>query len=76
MYILSLFYVGVTRARRQIFFSSSQERVNYNYEIKKTYISCLLNLPGIEYNISRLYIFQIIYITKSLKALLLMEITK
>lgn len=48
---LSLFYVGVTRARRQIFFSSSQERVNYNYEIKKTYISCLLNLPGIEYNI-------------------------
>lgn len=48
---LSVFYVGVTRARKQIFFSSSQERVNYNYEIKKTYISCLLSLPGIEYNI-------------------------
>ena len=45
-----MYFMGVTRQESK-YFSSSQERVNNNYEIKKTYISCLLSLPGIEYNI-------------------------
>lgn len=48
---LSVFYVGVTRAKEQLFFSSSQKRFNSKGEIKNAYISCLLSLPGIEYSI-------------------------
>lgn len=47
---LSVFYVGVTRARKQVFFSSSKERIDYQGNSKRTYISCMLNRPGIEYN--------------------------
>lgn len=45
---LSILYVGVTRARKEIFFSASKERINNNGEIKNSYISCLLTLPGIK----------------------------
>lgn len=44
---LSVFYVGVTRARKQVFFSASKFRYNNKLESKKSYISCLLTLPGI-----------------------------
>ncbi len=46
---LSVFYVGVTRARKQVFFSASTERIDYNGNTKTTYISCMLNRPGIEF---------------------------
>lgn len=45
---LSVFYVAVTRARKDIFFSSSNRRVNYLEKEKPTYVSCLLSLPGIK----------------------------
>ena len=44
---LSVFYVGVTRARKQVLFSASKLRYNNNLESKKSYVSCLLTLPGI-----------------------------
>ncbi|WP_013321150.1 UvrD-helicase domain-containing protein [Gloeothece verrucosa] len=47
---LSVFYVGVTRARRQIFFSASNTRINYQAVEKSANISCLLKLPGIKLN--------------------------
>lgn len=44
---LSVFYVGVTRARKKVFFTWSKKRFNYsNYEVP-TKLSCLLRLPGI-----------------------------
>lgn len=45
---LSVFYVAVTRARRQVFLSSSSYRVDKMLDNKKSLISCLLSLPGIE----------------------------
>ncbi len=42
--VLSLFYVAVTRARKQVFFSASLEALNRNI----TKYSCLLSLPGIK----------------------------
>lgn len=44
---LSVFYVGVTRARKEVFFSASKKRYNNQNEEKNSYISCLLTLPGI-----------------------------
>lgn len=45
---LSILYVAVTRARKEIFFSASKTRYNNNLEVKNSYISCLLTLPGIK----------------------------
>lgn len=45
--ILSLFYVAVTRARKQVFFSASLQTLN-NPKYPRTKISCLLSLPGID----------------------------
>lgn len=45
---LSVFYVAVTRAKKEVFFSASRKRYNANGEIKNAKISCLLTLPGIE----------------------------
>ncbi|HBO33717.1 MAG TPA: ATP-dependent helicase [Anaerolineaceae bacterium] len=45
---LSIFYVGVTRAREQVYISSSAKRTNNNGEIKNSIISCLPNIDGIE----------------------------
>ncbi|MGV8049023.1 MAG: UvrD-helicase domain-containing protein [Anaerolineaceae bacterium] len=45
---LSVFYVGVTRAREQVYISSSAKRTNNNGEIKDSVISCLPNIDGIE----------------------------
>lgn len=45
---LSVFYVAVTRAQKEVFFSASRKRYNSNGEIKNSKISCLLTLPGIQ----------------------------
>ncbi len=44
---LSVFYVGVTRAKKQVFFSASMERVNWKGDRFPTVISCFLGLKGI-----------------------------
>jgi DNA helicase II / ATP-dependent DNA helicase PcrA len=44
---LSVFYVGVTRARKQIFFSASKNRFKANGTTQRTNLSCMLKLPGI-----------------------------
>jgi len=47
---LSVFYVAVTRARRQIFFTASEIGLDfYGREVNRN-TSCLLKLPGIVYN--------------------------
>jgi len=45
---LSVFYVAVTRAQKDVFFSASRKRYNSNGEDKNSKISCLLTMPGIE----------------------------
>ena len=44
---LSVFYVAVTRAKRQVFFSASNERINAAGRRFDTLVSCFLTLPGI-----------------------------
>jgi DNA helicase II / ATP-dependent DNA helicase PcrA len=44
---LSVFYVGVTRARKQIFFSASKTRFKSNGATQRANLSCMLKLPGI-----------------------------
>jgi DNA helicase-2/ATP-dependent DNA helicase PcrA len=46
---LSVFYVAVTRARKQVYFSASKTQLDSKNEIKSRNISCLLKLPGIEF---------------------------
>lgn len=45
---LSVFYVAVTRAQKDVFFSASKKRYNSSGEVKNSKISCLLTMPGIE----------------------------
>ncbi|MCM1286882.1 MAG: ATP-dependent helicase [Clostridium sp.] len=45
---LSVFYVAVTRAQKDVFFSASKKRYNSSGEIKNSKISCLLTILGIE----------------------------
>lgn len=45
---LSVFYVAVTRVRKDLFFSASKTRYNADCSIKKSKISCLAFLPGIK----------------------------
>lgn len=45
---LSVFYVSVTRAKKNVYFSSSRRRIHYSGGERRTYVSCLLSLPGIE----------------------------
>ena len=47
--LLSVFYVAVTRAKKQIYFSASKKRYGYKGETNSK-ISCLLSLPGIILN--------------------------
>ena len=44
---LSVFYVAVTRAKKQVFFSASKKRINVAGNKFDTLISCFLSLPGI-----------------------------
>lgn len=45
---LSVFYVAVTRARKQVYFSASRMQLDKNNNPKEKNISCFLNLPGME----------------------------
>jgi len=45
---LSVFYVSVTRAKKDVYFSSSEKRIHFSGEERNTFVSCLLSLPGIE----------------------------
>lgn len=45
---MSVFYVGVTRAREDIFFSAPLERINAMGAVNKARVSCLLSLKGIK----------------------------
>lgn len=45
---LSVFYVSVTRAKKEVCFSSSERRIGYLGNECDTYVSCLLSLPGIK----------------------------
>ena len=44
---LSVFYVGITRARKQVYVSASQIRINAQNESKNSCFSCMVNLDGI-----------------------------
>ncbi len=44
---LCVFYVAVTRARRNVIFLATTDRVNKNEEHKTGYLSCFLQRPGI-----------------------------
>ena len=45
---LSVFYVSVTRAKKDVCFSSSRRRIHFSGEKRNTFVSCLLSLPGIQ----------------------------
>jgi DNA helicase-2/ATP-dependent DNA helicase PcrA len=47
---LSVFYVAVTRARRQVFFTASKKQINNSDQLITRNISCFLKLPGIVIN--------------------------
>lgn len=44
---LSVFYVAVTRARKDVFFTSSRVQINYNGQHVTRNLSCFLKLSGI-----------------------------
>ncbi|WP_265427043.1 UvrD-helicase domain-containing protein [Chryseobacterium sp. YIM B08800] len=46
---LSVFYVAVTRARKQVYFSASKTQLDFKNQNVSRNISCLLKLPGIEF---------------------------
>lgn len=48
---LSVFYVAVTRARKQVFFSASKTQIDHNANTVERNTSCLLKLPGISFAI-------------------------
>jgi DNA helicase-2/ATP-dependent DNA helicase PcrA len=48
---LSVFYVGVTRARKNIYFSASKTQIYSNNNIGDKNISCFLKLKGITFNL-------------------------
>ena len=45
---LSVFYVAVTRARKQVYLSASATRYNYNKEKKQSVFSCFAKLKGVK----------------------------
>ena len=47
---LSVFYVSVTRAKKEVFFTASKKRIHFTGEERNSNISCLLSLPGIVTN--------------------------
>ena len=44
---LSVFYVGITRARKQVFVSASAKRYNANGDVKQSNFSCLSSIRGV-----------------------------
>lgn len=47
---LSVFYVAVTRARKQVFFTASRKALDTRGNERSKNLSCFLNLPGIATN--------------------------
>lgn len=45
---LSVFYVGVTRAKRQVYVSASANRLDYNGNEKPSGFSCMVGLTGVK----------------------------
>ncbi len=45
---LSVFYVGITRARKQVFVSASSERIDRLGKEKSTVFSCLVTINGVK----------------------------
>ena len=45
---LSVFYVGITRAKKQVFVSASAKRLDYNGNEKGSIFSCMASMPGVE----------------------------
>jgi DNA helicase-2/ATP-dependent DNA helicase PcrA len=45
---LSVFYVAVTRAKKQVYFTASNTQLTRNGTYEKNY-SCFMRLPGIEF---------------------------
>ena len=45
---LSVFYVGVTRARKQVYVSASAYRYNASNELKSSGFSCMVGMSGIK----------------------------
>lgn len=52
---LNVFYVAVTRARKQVLLSASKETITFNGESKEVNLSCFLQLPGITVDVSEKY---------------------
>lgn len=45
---LSVFYVGITRARKQVFVSASAKRLDYNGNEKNSIFSCMATINGVK----------------------------
>lgn len=44
---LSVFYVGITRAKKQVFVSASAKRLDSNAREKGSIFSCMVSMPGV-----------------------------
>lgn len=49
--VLSVFYVAATRAKKELYITTNQERIENGGGISESQLSCLLNLPSISANI-------------------------
>jgi DNA helicase-2/ATP-dependent DNA helicase PcrA len=47
---LSIFYVAITRAKKQVYFTASKTQLDQYGHSRNKNISCFLRLPGIEWN--------------------------
>ncbi len=45
---LSVFYVGVTRAKKQVYVSASSKRLNNDGNVKDSYFSCMVGITGVK----------------------------
>lgn len=45
---LSVFYVGITRAKKQVYVSASAKRLDFNGNEKDSGFSCMASMPGIK----------------------------
>ncbi|WP_374193838.1 hypothetical protein [Alkalihalobacillus sp. BA299] len=45
---MSVFYVAITRAKKQVYFSAGKKRLNGSGEEKTSKLSCFLSLSGIK----------------------------
>lgn len=45
---LSVFYVGITRAKKQVYVSASAKRLDYNGNEKESMFSCMVGITGVK----------------------------